>query len=252
MSRRQITPCVQVRRLVAATLCGDTSQWQIAVCVLENFCENLCLQQNFVAATSRKNQIRLNLCDLLWRQNFVAVTKIFAKILQYTPNDLTLQCVAATCCWNLSPIVYWPLWSMLTIYSCYIQFQFLLITALTYFHEIYQNDPPGNDLLSENDLPKPISNFWKWLPSKMAACPFKKTCISTHFKWKRKELSNEKEKGAQRSELVNKKILRSKYDGFYHLRVKLNCLQKESKMGRCCTYPTITEVKYHFFVSHAC
>ena len=34
------------------------------------------------------------------------------------------------------------LWSMLTIYSCYIQFQFLLITALTYFHAIYQNDPP--------------------------------------------------------------------------------------------------------------
>ena len=33
----------QVRRLVAATRCGDTSKRQIASCVLENFCENLCL-----------------------------------------------------------------------------------------------------------------------------------------------------------------------------------------------------------------
>ena len=63
------------------------------------------------------------------------------------------------------------LWSMLTIYGCYIQFQFLPITALTYFHEIYQNDPPGNDLLSEYDPPEPISKFWKWLPSKMATWP---------------------------------------------------------------------------------
>ena len=31
--RRQITPCVQVWRLVAATCCGDTSQRQIASCV---------------------------------------------------------------------------------------------------------------------------------------------------------------------------------------------------------------------------
>jgi len=161
---------VHTRRQVA----GDTSQWQIAACVLENFYENLRLQQNFVTATSRKNQIRLNLCDLLWQQNFVAVTTIFTKILQYTPNNSMLKRVAATCCCNLSPSVYRPLWSMLTIYSCYIQFQFLLITALTYFHEIYQNDPPGNDLLSENDPPKPISKFWKWLPSKMAACPLKK------------------------------------------------------------------------------
>ena len=35
---------------------GDKSQRQIALCVLENFCENLLsLRQKFVAATSRKN-----------------------------------------------------------------------------------------------------------------------------------------------------------------------------------------------------
>lgn len=77
-------------------------------------------------------------------------------------------------------------------------------------------------------------------------------CISRHFKWKRKGFCNKKDKEAQCSELVNNKMLRSKYEGFYHLLVKLNCLQRESKIGPCCMYPTITEVKYHFFVSHAC
>ena len=42
-----------------------------------------------------------------------------------------------------------------TIYSCYIQFQFTLITALYYFHKIYHNDPLNNGPLSENELPKP-------------------------------------------------------------------------------------------------
>ena len=40
--------------------------------------------------------------------------------------------------------------------GCNIQFQFLLITDLTYLHETYYNNsppPPFNDLLSENDLP---------------------------------------------------------------------------------------------------
>ena len=43
-----------------------------------------------------KSQIRLNLCDLLRRQNSVVETKIFAKILQYTRSDLLPQHVAAT------------------------------------------------------------------------------------------------------------------------------------------------------------
>ena len=107
-SRRQITP--YVRRLVAATRWGDTSQRQIASCVLENFCENLCLRNRILSLQQvAKNQIRLNLCDLLRQQNSVAATKIFTKILQYTRSDLLLQCVTATCCWNLSPSVYRPL-----------------------------------------------------------------------------------------------------------------------------------------------
>ena len=41
-------------------------------------------------------------------------------------------------------------------YGCFIQFQFVLITALYYFHWIYENNPPCNAPLSENDPPKPI------------------------------------------------------------------------------------------------
>ena len=73
----QITPCVQVRRLVAATRCDDTSQRQITSCVLENFCETLCLRNRILSLQHvAKNQIRLKLCDLLRRQNSVAATKI--------------------------------------------------------------------------------------------------------------------------------------------------------------------------------
>ena len=69
MSRRQITPWAQVGRLIAATRCGDTPQRQIASCVLENFCENLCLRNKILSLQQvAKNQIRLNLCDLLRRQ----------------------------------------------------------------------------------------------------------------------------------------------------------------------------------------
>ena len=94
--------------VVSETRWGDTSQQQIASCVLANFCENLFPQQNFVAATSRKNQIRLKLCDLLRRQIPVAATKIFTKILQCKRSVLSLQCVFATCCCNLSPSAYRP------------------------------------------------------------------------------------------------------------------------------------------------
>lgn len=89
-----------------ATSCSNTSQRQIASYELENFCENLCL---FVAAQVAKNQIRLNLCDLLQWQNSVAATKRFTKIHQYTQCDLLLWCVAATCGCKLSPCVYCPL-----------------------------------------------------------------------------------------------------------------------------------------------
>ena len=92
----QITPCEQVGRLVAATRWGDTLLWQIASCVLENFWENLCLCNGILSLQQvAKNQIRLNLCDLLRRQNSVAATKIFTKILQYTHE--------AICCCDVSP-----------------------------------------------------------------------------------------------------------------------------------------------------
>ena len=57
-------------------------QRQIASCVLENFFENICLCNRILSLQRvAKNQIGLNLCDLLQRQNSVAATKIFTKIL---------------------------------------------------------------------------------------------------------------------------------------------------------------------------
>ena len=111
------------RRQVPATRCGDTSLRQIALSVLENFCENLCLR-NIILSRQRvaKNQIRLNLCDLLRGQNSVAETKICTWIHQteYAPSDLSLRRVAqliarpvhtewfiaAKCCSDMSPRVY--------------------------------------------------------------------------------------------------------------------------------------------------
>ena len=46
-------------------------QQQIAVCVLKNFCENLCC--------CNRIQSDLFFCDLLRQQNSVAETKIFAS-----------------------------------------------------------------------------------------------------------------------------------------------------------------------------
>ena len=63
-------------------------QPQITSCVLENFCENLCLCNRILSLQQvAKNQIGLNLCDLLQRQRFPQ------KILQYT----------SICPWNVSP-----------------------------------------------------------------------------------------------------------------------------------------------------
>ena len=47
-------------------------------------------------------------CDTLLRQNSVAETKIFTKILQLTQSDLLLRRVAAKYYFNLSPTVYRP------------------------------------------------------------------------------------------------------------------------------------------------
>ena len=67
----------QVRRLVAATRCGDTSKRQIASCVLENFCENLCLCNRNL---SQKFCLIWFFCNMLLRQNSVAETKIFTPV----------------------------------------------------------------------------------------------------------------------------------------------------------------------------
>ena len=90
---------VHTRRQVAPTCLDDTSQRQIASYVLENFCENLCLCNRILSQRHvAKNQIRQNLCDLSRRQTSVAETR----------RDLSLRCVAATCCCNLSPSAYRP------------------------------------------------------------------------------------------------------------------------------------------------
>ena len=63
----------KVRRHVAAT--------NRFVCT-GNFFENICLRNRILSLRRvAKNQIGLNLCDLLQRQNSVAATKIFTKIL---------------------------------------------------------------------------------------------------------------------------------------------------------------------------
>ena len=92
-----------------ATSCSNTLRRQIASCVVHDFCRKSvsAIEMQQVA----KNQIRPesdNLCDFLRRQNSVAETKILTKILQYTQSDLSLQRVAATCCFNLSPSMYRP------------------------------------------------------------------------------------------------------------------------------------------------
>ena len=44
--------------------------------------------------------------------------------------------------------------SVFSIYGCYIQFQFMLLTVLGYFQEIYENHPSGNTPLFENVPPR--------------------------------------------------------------------------------------------------
>ena len=88
---------VHTRRQVAPTCRDDTSLRQIASCVMKNFCENLCLCNRILSQRHvAKNQIRQNLCYLWRRQNSVAQTR----------SDLSLRCVAATCCCKQSPDLY--------------------------------------------------------------------------------------------------------------------------------------------------
>ena len=85
-SRRQITPCVQVGRLVAATR-WETRRSDKSLRVYWRIFVKICLHNRILLLQQvAKNQIRLNLCDLLRRQNSVAATKIFTKI-QYARNQ---------------------------------------------------------------------------------------------------------------------------------------------------------------------
>ena len=79
-SRRQITLCAKVGRLVAATCRGDTSQRQIASCVVENFCENLCLRNIIFSLQQVAKKFAAT--------KFCCSDKDFHKILQYTRSDL--------------------------------------------------------------------------------------------------------------------------------------------------------------------
>ena len=79
---------------VAATCGGDFLQRQIASCVLETFCENLC-GCNRILSPQQVAQCFF-FCDLLQRQNSVAETKIFTKGLQHTRSDLSQRHMGAT------------------------------------------------------------------------------------------------------------------------------------------------------------
>ena len=87
--------------VVSETRWGDTSQQQIASCVLENFCENLFPQQNFVAAKVEKIKSDWSCATccgdkfLLQRQRFSqkfsSANGVFCRC------NVSLRPVAATC-----------------------------------------------------------------------------------------------------------------------------------------------------------
>ena len=88
----QIIPCVQVGRLVAATCYGDTSEQQLALCVLEKFLwKSLSLQQNYVAATSHTNSVWFDFLQ------HVAATKFSSTQEAIYRHNVSSRHVAATC-----------------------------------------------------------------------------------------------------------------------------------------------------------
>ena len=77
----------------------DTSQRQIASCLLVNSCANrVSQQQNFVAATSRTNSVWFDFVRLVAATQFCCGHKHFHK----TSPVHTERFVAATCCCDLS------------------------------------------------------------------------------------------------------------------------------------------------------
>ena len=95
-SRRQITPCVQVGRLVAATR-WETRRSDKSLRVYWRIFVKICLHNRILPLQLvAKNQIRLNLCDLLRRQNSVAATKIFTKIQYAKRTKSKWHCINST------------------------------------------------------------------------------------------------------------------------------------------------------------
>ena len=114
----EILRSVHTRRQVAATCCSDILRRQIASCV----------QQNFVAATSRTDSVWFDFLRLVaatkfccgdkdfhknspvHTKGFVAATCHLTLLLQLVAWPVHMEwSVAATCCCNLSPSVYRPL-----------------------------------------------------------------------------------------------------------------------------------------------
>ena len=119
---------VHTRRQVAATCRGETSQRQIASCVLEKFCENLCLYNRILSQQHVEKIKSDRICATCWSgkillqrqrfsQNFPSTHKAICScdcrremLLQLVAEPVhTEWSVAATCCCNLSPSVYRPL-----------------------------------------------------------------------------------------------------------------------------------------------
>ena len=98
-----IIPCVQVKRLVAATCCGDTSHQQIAFCVLEKFCEKLCLYYR-ILLRQQVTQVLSDLvfCNMLLWQNSPVHAKQFVAVM--CRREMLLQLVTS-CVPTLKP---WP------------------------------------------------------------------------------------------------------------------------------------------------
>ena len=95
-SRRQITPCVQVGRLVAATR-WETRRSDKSLRVYWRIFVKICLHNRILPLQqAAKNQIRLNLWNLLRRQNSVAASKIFTKIQYAKRTKSKWHCINST------------------------------------------------------------------------------------------------------------------------------------------------------------
>ena len=95
-SRRQITPCVQVGRLVAATR-WETRRSDKSLRVYWRIFVKICLHNRILPLQQvAKNQIRLNLWNLLRRQNSVAASKIFTKIQYAKRTKSKWHCINST------------------------------------------------------------------------------------------------------------------------------------------------------------